>query len=139
MAIQPREGVGRRRFLSYLLFGGAATLFVGFKFWGRPVGEAGSAREALIQEFLSLKTTSSRSRALGQSYLQKHAGEADLSWLETTIADSCRQQESTHDRRVDCNVEVQIRSEFARGCTVEVNGWILSRTEARLYALISLS
>ncbi|HEY0810254.1 MAG TPA: hypothetical protein VGD49_08840 [Longimicrobiales bacterium] len=32
-----------------------------------------------------------------------------------------------------------IQSDFERGDTVRVNGWVLSRTEARLYALAALN
>ena len=140
MATQPQNDIERRRFLFYLLLGGAATFLTGFNFLSRSVEESGSTREKLVQEFLNLKTTAiSRSRVLGRSYLQDHAGEADQNWLETTIADSYHQQEAVHDRLEDHDVGAQIRSDFAQSHTVEVNGWILSRTEARLYALISLS
>ena len=140
MATQPQKGMERRRFLSYLLLGGAATFLTGFNFLSRSAGESESTRGKLIQEFLNLKTTAlSKSRSLGRSYLQDHSKETDQNWLETTIADSCHRQEAVHDRQDDHDVGAQIRSDFARGRTVEVNGWILSRTEARLYALISLS
>lgn len=140
MAIQPQKDMERRRFLSYLLLGGAATFLTGFDFLSQSAGESGSTRGKLIQEFLNLKTTAlSRSRVLGPSYLQDHSGEADPNWLKTTIADSCHRQEMAQDRQDDHDVGSQIRSDFARGRTVEVNGWILSRTEARLYALTFLS
>jgi hypothetical protein len=140
MATQPQKDMERRRFLSYLLLGGAATFLTGFNFLSRSVKESGSTREKLIQDFLNLKTTAiSRSKFLGRSYLQDHPGEADQKWLETTIADSCPRREAVHDRQNYHDVGAQIRSDFACGRTVDVNGWILSRTEARLYALISLS
>src|SRR5262249_9059282 len=33
----------------------------------------------------------------------------------------------------------QVRRDFAKGAIVDVNGWLLSVTEARVYALIALS
>jgi len=130
----------RRRFLSYLLLGGAATLFTGVNFWSGPADTSESTRERLVRKFLRLETTDlSRSKALGQSYLQNHPWEADLRRLTISIADSCCRQEASPTRWAHYDVEAQIRSDFVYGRTVEVNGWILSCTEARLYALLSLS
>lgn len=131
----------RRRFLSYLLLGGAATLFTGVNFWSGPADTSESTRERLVRKFLRLETTDlSRSKALGQSYLQNHPWEADLRRLTISIADSCCRQGTVGlTGRDDYDVESQIQADFVHGRTVEVRGWILSCTEARLYALLSLS
>lgn len=122
------------------MVGGVATLFTGLNFWGRPAGKTETIRETLEREFLNLETTNlSRSKAVGHSYLQEHKGEANPRELATTIAESCHRQNADPARRDDYDVKTQIRTDFMHGRTVEVNGWILSRTEARLYALVSLS
>ena len=71
MATQPQKDMERRRFLSYLLLGGAATFLTGFNFLNLSVEETGLARKEVIQEFLRLKKTFlSKISILGEGYLQ---------------------------------------------------------------------
>ena len=47
--------------------------------------------------------------------------------------DALKSPEVLRQRICDC-----VRAEFARGAVVNIDGWILSVTEARLYALVTL-
>ena len=67
-------------------------------------------------------------RELGKEYRYVHPEEDDLDVLQDLI--------SPRDERI--NLDELIDQDFANGNTVQVHGWILSRTEARHYALFSL-
>jgi hypothetical protein len=53
--------------------------------------------------------------------------------LGTTVGNLATLDRATLRRRVDR----RIRADFAAGRVVSVDGWVLSRTEARLYALVN--
>lgn len=69
--------------------------------------------------------------ALGQCYLQQFPHEAHIATLVDGI--SLHAQTDTY-----VHLPQQIAQEFATGDTVVLNGWMLSRTEARQAALFSL-
>jgi hypothetical protein len=69
-------------------------------------------------------------RQIGRRYLELHPTEARSAILERRLAQILR---SGRD------FESCIRNEFACRETVQLNGWILARTEARQCALFALS
>jgi len=69
--------------------------------------------------------------ALGQSYLKKLPHEACIATLVDCI--NLRTHTDTYER-----LPQQIAHEFATGDIVLLNGWMLSKTEARQTALFSL-
>lgn len=72
---------------------------------------------------------------IGESYLEGHPEEADQDYLANAIQRRCDQRKA----KKRCGLDSQIRMDFASDRTVCVDGWILSRTEARLCALALLS
>jgi hypothetical protein len=65
---------------------------------------------------------------LGMAYREVHPGEDDPAILQKLVASA----------DVGFDLDDTIRQEFSSGNTVLVDGWVLSRTEARRYALHSL-
>lgn len=126
--------MNRRRFLSIVALSGFAV--TGGSFWA----EKGKRRleqnhGKLLYEFKKIKTQRfSRVKALGKSYLQKRPGEADASFLSESIARACSARKEGKEFTAR-QLSYQIRSDFASGRIERVDGWILSRLEARLYAL----
>ncbi len=72
---------------------------------------------------------------LGRSYLAAHPTEARRVVL---VRDLVGPTVPTSARRASREVAARIRTDYAAGSTVVVDGWVLSRTEARLYALVAL-
>ncbi len=71
----------------------------------------------------------------GQAYLKEHPSEADIGLLLECIGGDIDRY--TPELMAD-HLDHQIRNEYRRGESVRVDGWVLSRTEARLYAIMAL-
>lgn len=76
----------------------------------------------------TLFTTHAELLELGRSYLVQHPAESDSVVLSDLVSSAF----SSGD------LNRQFREEFAAGKTVLINGWLLSRKEARYYALCYL-
>lgn len=77
-------------------------------------------------------------RRVGRAYLDDHPGEA----AEATLVRLLEREPGWSAAWDDADALAQlarrtIRSEYADGTTVTVQGWLLSRTEARLCALVT--
>jgi hypothetical protein len=70
---------------------------------------------------------------LGRRYLEETPQEADAAHLVALIGVAADTDAALRER-----LEARIRQDFIAGATVAVDGWLLSRTEARLCALLSL-
>ena len=68
-------------------------------------------------------------RELGALYLDEHPAESDIDLLKRMLLKGADDRELDDDARRD----------FDNGDTVNLDGWVLSRTEARRYALYALS
>jgi hypothetical protein len=79
---------------------------------------------------------------LGRLYLAGHPQEADAARLSTLIAaaldPALTPVSSATDEALRAGLEEKIRTDFTSGEMVAVDGWLLSVTEARLCALVSL-
>lgn len=71
---------------------------------------------------------------IGQQYLAQLPGENSERKLVKRIMDGVEEQQDTLNREL----EAKIATEFKAGNTVIVDGWILSVTEARQCALLSI-
>lgn len=79
-------------------------------------------------------------RRVGRAYLTDHPGEADERTLVRLLVATSgwdRASEASPTRLGELARSALTR-DFERGKTVAVDGWILSRTEARLCALVAL-
>jgi len=80
-------------------------------------------------------------RSIGHEYLRTHPSEADAvhlaDVLETTVAPAPIETVSLRELREA--FEARQMADFESGNIVTVNGWVLSRTEARLCALCAIA
>jgi hypothetical protein len=78
-------------------------------------------------------------RQVGRMYLERHPEEDDNATLTRLIVSSMSEQPAhvavLEQHTLAAMVNSRVRADFEKGITVEVGGWILSRTEARLCAL----
>jgi hypothetical protein len=123
----------RRRFLELTSLGAlAASLpFV------RRSGAAGSvpaaaAEPALLGVFGDRGTI----RRIGALYRRTHPFEDDANVLYAAIVGD--QAAGSGPQQIRATLDRRIRDEFDRGRTVQVDGWILARTEARQCALYDI-
>jgi hypothetical protein len=79
---------------------------------------------------------------LGRLYLDERPREADATLLVTLIGaargPALPPASPSADEALRADLEERIRNDFIYGNTVAVDGWLLSLTEARLCALVSL-
>jgi len=79
---------------------------------------------------------------LGRFYLEVNPREADAALLVTLIGaargPALPPASPSTDEALRADLEERIRNDFIYSNTVEVDGWLLSLTEARLCALVSL-
>src|SRR5688572_18515017 len=93
-----------------------------------------SGRPAVLDDVL--RWLSPDAAPVGERYLQLHSAEADLDTLAQLLLD--RIPNAGRDdlpRELSCAVQ----EDFARGDLVNLDGWLLSRTELRLCAVIHLA
>lgn len=80
---------------------------------------------------------------VGREYLKLAPAEAKKEKLATAILEKMNLAPAALPGmttvKLHKKVQTQIRKDFQDGTTVELHGWILSRTEARLFALVSLT
>jgi hypothetical protein len=102
---------------------------------GRWVGGSRGTAKDLASTIVDALGSPASARVIGAAYLARHPAERDRSRLLKELdlgaagCDGARIRALVADRR---------REDFASGRCVEVNGWILSRTEVRLCALAAL-
>ena len=102
--------------------------------WWLVGGTPKTLAEALFSDIAS-------ARKIGVKYLAQTAHECDAGILAAYLPQGCAMPPSSPFAIDDIRktVDAQRQRDFATGDTVLVDGWILSRTEARLCALAALS
>ncbi|QQP88281.1 hypothetical protein IGS68_19830 [Skermanella sp. TT6] len=96
--------------------------------------QAAAAAPPEAQRLLALLRSPAAARRIGRAYLETARDEADPAKLAALIVGGGGMSDGDLLRHV---AERQ-RADFAAGRTVKLDGWVLSRTEARLYALASV-
>ncbi|MCB0260194.1 MAG: hypothetical protein KDH97_11820 [Calditrichaeota bacterium] len=134
--------IDRRKFISNLLcLGGIAILASPQRSLAWASERAGLNRPGLPLTQLIRQQDSAR--VIGQAYLEAVPEEGNALLLSDTILGSLSLDadhaaalapETLHQR-----LRERVREDFRDSRTVKLDGWILSRTEARLMALIALS
>ncbi len=76
--------------------------------------------------------------SIGHAYRLKYPGENDLSALADAIVFEHIHTERLPDSDLNDYIDNKIRQDFEQGDTLLLNGWMLSRTEARQTALYSI-
>jgi hypothetical protein len=131
--------LSRRRFL-VAVGGAAAALAVRAEPWRAVVAvRARSDAEHLVSALDHLESA----RVVGRAYLREHPRERSVAGLVDGITSDLPGGRATvggaSEAELRLAVSASIRNDFARETSVRVQGWILSRTEARLYALAALT
>jgi hypothetical protein len=76
--------------------------------------------------------------AIGREYLRSHDSEASAEALARSLGLSSASLEGSEIEALRTRLADQVRDDFRVDHTVNVSGWILSRTEVRLAALIAV-
>lgn len=131
------NGISRRDLLKQLAAGGLLAAAPGSLLLG-PDREVFQPLAARLTRILS----NTRSAAIvGQHYLRLNLEAADAPVLAARIAGTMEHYlrlSSAGPRRLRALLAEQQKRDFAEGRTVNVDGWILSVTEARLCAIAAL-
>jgi hypothetical protein len=127
--------LARRRWLIAGVFGALG--------WIAPPSRPGSAgaHPASAEWLLALIGDPDATRRIGEAYLAGHEDEQDagllIALLRSSLADDAvpSEPEAVAPRERQMAMRRLIEEEFRQERVVDVDGWILSRSEARLYAL----
>ncbi len=96
-----------------------------------------SERPAAVEGlFYQLFADLSAARMLGRRYLADHSDEHSREWLIKKVLKGARPRNLETLRAVLAN---NLRRDFSEGYIVIVDGWVLSRTEARAAAIVFCS
>jgi len=109
---------------------GAAALATAFVGRGWPSPERAATGSLLC----SVRARAS-ARIIGAAYLATHPDEADPALLRRAIAADLAPAAQRDQAELDRALAHRVRADFLEQRTVKVDGWVLSRTEARLCAL----
>ena len=131
--------LSRREFLALAAAAGAALLAA--EWAGAPLPWA-RRQDRLIPRLLGVFQHAESARVVGAEYLRANPGEADAFQLADTIAAAVPGDAPTVLRASAAELRALLdhttRADFAADRVVMLQGWILSATEARLYALAAL-
>lgn len=102
--------------------------------WGRALG-----RESLASRLIGLFHAPASAAAVGRAYLRLAPLEANKQRLLRLICSSGPAWQTADPGRLRDLIARQQAEDFRQGRVVSVQGWTLSKTEARLCALAALS
>ena len=134
------RGMNRREFLA-LSLGGACAVFLQAR--RSRTATAGLPRQDPLHARLSglLRHTDS-ARIVGREYLHRYPQEATVPGLLDLIAADGTGRQAALSRVADAELRAlldhEMRRDFSDEKVVQLQGWILSVTEARLCALMAL-
>jgi hypothetical protein len=132
--------IGRRRFIALTSAGGVAALLGSVAL--RRLSSALVGSDPPSRRLGTLFAHQESARAIGSRYLQAFPDEASGRSLVGRIARGLPGGEEAIRTSGDDDLRVLLArrsmQDFAEGRTVELDGWILARTEARLCALSSI-
>ena len=121
-------GLGRRAFLAGLV--ASLGLLAAGRVWARARPGVGAGAHPLA----GLLRHRSSAAAIGERYLRDHPAERAAA-LRLSGPPAAGASDRSDWRR---SLQHEVRRDFAEGRVVRVDGWILSRTEARLCAAVRL-
>lgn len=130
--------ISRRTLLRQALLALAATTVAGCVF----TDDRSDTSSRSATEWTSLSPDLASATRLGRAYLSLNPAENDFDVLSKAVNTALTKNGvSVVDLKTERGfnqVSDVIKAEFARDDAVLVDGWVLSRTEARLYGLIAL-
>jgi hypothetical protein len=132
--VKPRAVLSRRRLLATAIGGGAAWLIGGVSFLVSYRGRVGSMSGS--STFAAFLVDLGYSRTIGEACLKAlPAVEASKGCLTRAIFGDVRDADT---RALVQAIRERSRADFRDGRIVTVDGWMLSLTETRVYALAAL-
>lgn len=130
-----RQNLSRRHFILSVLSGLAAVTLEG----------CGSltAKNPLVLRLSQTIGDADASKYFGHLYLQHFPEEAEIEQLleridAGLIGEFDQGMQSENPQLLAEYLDKQVRSDYRDGEVVQVDGWLLSRTEARIYACFAL-
>lgn len=129
--------ISRRKLLKQLAAAGLVTSLPA-PFLASPVRDA---LRPLASHLTAVFSHAASAAVIGRRYLALYREEADAAVLVARVAGNARNYLRLADAapgELRALLGRQQRQDFAAGRTVTLDGWILSRTEARLCALVAL-
>jgi hypothetical protein len=108
---------------------------------------AGTSRpgavDGLAAKLIACVDAKRSAEIVGLEYLRTVPAEANAEQLARLIcsgfAERHRELARTGTQQVKCLLTRQQQEDFAADRVIDVGGWVLSRSEARLYALVAIS
>lgn len=132
--------LSRRRFLLSLLAGWAGASFLPWQLAAAETVDAADAWPAWLSEITGEPTAVVR---LGQAYLATHPNDQDPDHLIRLIDERLVRLPGLDPARLVQPAQIAralkqcVRYDYVNDATVSLDGWVLSETEARLYALVA--
>lgn len=125
-----------RRRLIAALSGGGVIAFLPFRSLYDLLRPAASD-DMLVSRLTAIFSNQVSAQAIGQRYLAGAAPEADIPRLITLLCgvEGRNRLATASDEQLRALFAERQREDFRHGRTVNVDGWMLSQTEARLCAL----
>ena len=133
------DGLSRRVFLARLLAGAGCLLVARGDSRGP---DRGATPEALAARIVSLVPDRRQAAVLGRAYLREAPAEASVAGLVAAISTGCVPDFGSHagsEAGLRRALSARIRRDYAERRVVDVRGWLLSPTEARICALATLT
>jgi hypothetical protein len=76
---------------------------------------------------------------LGRRYLEQHPAEASAAWISHELfGKELDDRSGESDRLIARQISLGLESDYRNGNLVVLGGWLVTHTEARLMALVSL-
>lgn len=124
----------------FLLMTAAGSLALGVPGAGLLYGQPHRFHAAAHPEMLHALGRNRLVDAVGRAYRSAHPEEDDAETLgHLLLAEGDRSSSDVpSDHPLQARLQQQVRADFAAGRTVQLDGWILSVTEARQCALYSI-
>jgi hypothetical protein len=134
-ALGPGDALDRRRFLV-----GSA---LGASYFALRAHGFGASRQPPAHRLASLFAAGTSARTLGRAYLadrrEERRAAALVDGVGATLPGGRRTLQRASDAELRQLLHRRIADDYAEGRTVLVDGWLLSRTEGRLFALAVLA
>ena len=129
---------GRRQFYKArrCLLAGLVSLPVAIVAWPKSSFRGDGIASALRRVF---NDSIDHQVAIGHRYLAQEPGEASRQWLAGQVCGGLSMSAGVPAQALLDRLRSLRHDDFCRGDLVEIDGWLLARSEARLFALAALS
>jgi len=136
----PSTSILRRRFLTLMFWVGALGLCRPPGAWA--TGRRRSVHEPAAARLVGLLASKESAAIVGREYLRRVPGEANVELLLGSICSAWPGRGAelleTNTERLRALLPLQRREDFEHGRVVNVGGWVLSATEARVCAMTAI-